>query len=158
MTIARTNPLWPTLRWINNENNEPSLVSSLSRRCFTAEESLSEQAVLDFMGSSDHIPKVLVLGREIVGYNFYVLHKKIVMIQQFGVSAAYRKQGFATKMMRELQMNLPGLRRRIIAVEVCENNVEAQLFLRQLGFTWFKTLKGDNHNPDCYAFKYVSRK
>lgn len=156
MTMTRTPHPQPQLQWIDDDH--PLEVQTLSRRAFGLDEAMSEKFVEDFMDQTDHIPKVLLLGRKVVGYNFYVLHKKVVTIHQLAVDSEFRRRGYATRMINDLKSSLPGLRRRIIAAEVREDNLEAQLFLKANHFEWFKTLKGEGDRPDRYAFKYVARK
>jgi ribosomal protein S18 acetylase RimI-like enzyme len=156
VTKTRTPTPTPQLQWI--DDHHPQEVQALSRRCFGIDEAMSEKFVMDFMDLVDHVPKVLVLGKKVVGYNFYVLHRKVVTIQQLAVGSEYRRRGYATRMLNDLKESLPGLRRRIIAVEVCETNLDAQLLLRENKFDWFKTLSGEGERPDRYAFKYTARK
>ena len=136
-----------SIHWIDDD--EPRLVAAISQSCF-GPDAWSEDKVCAFMERSDHIPKVLTVGSKAAGFNFYVLHDKVVFIRHFGVTPEFRRQGFGTQMVEALKINLKQLRRRIIAVEVPEDSLAGQVMFRECGFKWFRT------TPSGYAMRYVA--
>jgi len=145
----------PLVSWIDDD--EPAEVAAVSRMCFDPNEAMTEEFVLDFMDSQNHVPKVLRVGRRVVGLNFFVLYNKVVVIHQLAVLPNERGKGYGTKMINDMKESLPGLRRRIIAGDVCETRDKVHVWLRKREFEWFRTLKREGQ-PDRYAFKYIHPK
>jgi ribosomal protein S18 acetylase RimI-like enzyme len=144
------------LRWINDD--EPEAVAALSRRAFGAGEAMTAEFVQTFMDSEDHIPKVLVQGRKLLGYHFYVLQDGVIASYQLAVDIEQRRRGLASYMLQELIGNAPGLRRRYITADVPETAVIQQQLLRKNGFTCVRTLPGEpGQDQDRYLFRYDTR-
>ncbi len=144
----------PSVHWIDDD--DPAEVAALSRRCFGQDEAMTDEFIYSFMDARDHVPKILTVGKRFGGYNFFVLHKKIVVIHQLVVDRRFREKGFGSYMLKELIASLPGLRRHIIAAEMCETNLPSQMLFKSCGFTWFKTIPGEGGH-DRYAFRYTRK-
>lgn len=143
------------IRWIDDagKNPEPVQVASISQKCFGAG-GWTAKEVRQFMNRTDHIPKVILRNNKVVGYVFYVLHQRVVEIRQLAVDPEYRRQGLGKQLVQHLLQALPSLRRRVVAIEVPEHHLEAQVFLRDLGFRWFRTLRKGT-TTEAYLMKFI---
>ncbi len=116
---------------------------------------LWDQAVLaDFLTTKDRIPKVMVVGQSVVGYLFYTLKPKAIVIDQIAVDPDCWRKGYATRMLTRLKRSMPGLRRNIIGLNVAEENLAAQLMLRKNDFHWFRTTTDMLTGRDQYLMRW----
>lgn len=145
------------IRWLDDDkptDPEPVHVSAISQRCLGLE-GLSPKFVRQFADSTDHIPKVILCGDKVVGYIFYVLYRHVIIVESFAIDPDHQRQGYGKRLLRHLIQALPGLRRRIIAIEIPERALAAQLCLKSVGFRWDRTLKRGGR--EVYVMKYTRR-
>jgi len=88
----------------------------------------------------------------ILGYMVYELFHNRIRLMRLAVQVGSSRQGIGTQMMDKLKAKLPNSRRSKITVPVWERNLDAQLFLRAMGFRAVKTLRGRYSNGDAQYF------
>lgn len=92
----------------------------------------------------------------LAGYVVYELQRRRYRMLNLAVAAAWRGRGIGAALVGRLQAKLTPIRERI-ALEVCETNLDAQLFLRAIGFRATGVLR--DHYPDfdgdAIAFEYL---
>lgn len=116
---------------------------------------LWDQSVLmNYLETKDRVPKVMTLNGEVVGYLFYTLRTKIVVIDQIAVAPSHWRQGYASRMVQKLKDAMPGLRRQVIGAQVAEKNLETQLFLRNNRFQWFRTVTDSRSGEDHFLMRW----
>lgn len=71
----------------------------------------------------------------VVGYMMYTLHKTMLVVNNFAVAEDCRRQGVGDQMVAKLLGKLTSHRRSKIVWDVGLNNLNCQLFLREMGFT-----------------------
>jgi len=116
-----------------------------------------DQAVLlRYLGRKNRVPDVLMIGHHVIGYLFYTVRPKTVVIDQLAVSPEYRRNGYATRMITRLKSEMPALQRQTIGVKVAERNLSSQLMFRENGFRWFRTVKAARGGQDDYLMRFRS--
>ncbi len=113
-----------------------------------------QPVLMNYLETKDRIPKVMTVNRDVVGYLFYTMKKKVIVIDQIAVDPEHWRQGYATGMVQRLKDTMPGLRRQIIGVRVSEMNLGTQLFLRENGFRWIRTLTDSRSGEDFYLMRW----
>lgn len=145
------------VRWIDDD--DPQAICAIARERLgrlgeTWEETLA--SVYRYMDRTDHVPKVLRVDGKVEGYIFYRLERGLVFIDEIAVRTS--RQGYGRRLVRHLLGSLGRLRRKLVAVQVPETNLPAQLFFRSMGFKWFRTVKRKRDREPVYAMKYVAGK
>ncbi len=98
----------------------------------------------------------------ILSYMVYELHKEYIHISNITVDSKYHRKSLGFYMLRKVMSKLSEGRRTFMEIEVRESNLDAQLFLKKMGFEcddiikdWFDN--GDEENLICedgYHFVY----
>ena len=83
----------------------------------------------------------------VIGFMTYELHKAKLQLLSIAVAKQSRRQGVGTLMIEKLVNKIGQRGRRSIVLEVNEENLEAQKFLRQMGFRATRVLR--NFYVDC---------
>ena len=78
---------------------------------------------------------------QIVGFMIYELHKNRIHVLDFAVAKDHRRRGVGRQMVAKLVAKLSSNRRTRIVLDVPEKNLDAQLFLRALGFRATQVLR-----------------
>lgn len=93
---------------------------------------------------------------EVVGFMIYELHKNRLHLLNLAVDANCRREGVGRAMVQKLKDELSSERRNRIMLEVCETNLDAQLFLSKLGFKAISVLRGfwEKTEEDAYLFQF----
>lgn len=113
-------------------------------------------ALCEWVSLPNHIVKVYAHQGRVIGYCSYILQRSYVQLYDITIDPKHVREGYGTKLVQHLQDSLRNLRRRIIAVQVEVNNLPAQLFFKEMGFCWFRTLfKGTP--KEAYVMKYTYR-
>ena len=90
-----------------------------------------------------------------LGFVAYEHHQHVIRLVDLQVVPPRRRQGLGTAMIRALQNKLPRSRRCRITVKVPERALEAQLFLRALGFRAVRVnRKALDNGDDSYTMIY----
>ena len=115
----------------------------------------TEEQFLVCLRSRDCIGMVAEYEERVVGFMIYELFKQRLHLLNFAVHPDYRRNGIGSAMLAKLASKLVG-RRTSVMLEVRETNVEAQLFLKAVGFRAVSVLKGfyDESNEDAYLMQY----
>jgi ribosomal-protein-alanine N-acetyltransferase len=92
----------------------------------------------------------------VAGFMIYELHKNRIHILAFAVHPDFRRSGVGKAMIEKLVSKLAFQRRNRITLGVRETNLDAQLFLRSLGFRAMNILPNfyKDCNEDAFAFRY----
>lgn len=150
----------PTIRWIDDDH-DCQQIEAISKECFPPASVLDRDEVARLASQSErgYVVKVIEIrhpkkGRKVVGYLVYRLYPRSLVLVQLAVSKAFRRRGLGTTMVAELVKGLPLLRRWAIGTEVPEENLEAQLFFRKLGFAYFRTTR-TRRGALYYAMRYL---
>ena len=64
-----------------------------------------------YLNGATQVPKVMTVGRKVVGYLFYTVMDTVVLLDQIAVAPEYRRSGYAMRMIRKLKRSMRGLRR-----------------------------------------------
>ena len=92
----------------------------------------------------------------VVGYMIYALYKSRIHLLNLAVAEEYRLRGVGWQMMAKMIAKLSLKRRRLLLLEVGENNLPAQLFFRRLGFLGGRVMRGFYlvSEQDAYSFEF----
>lgn len=95
------------------------------------------------------------------GYFIYEMHTNRIHLLNFAVEKAVHRRGVGRRMMQKIQLKLSSQRRTRVLCEVRESNVDAQLFLKAMGFKAVSVLREfyDEHDvsEDAYVMQYRHR-
>jgi ribosomal-protein-alanine N-acetyltransferase len=78
---------------------------------------------------------------KLIGFAFYRLHENYNQLIRFVIHHEYRRQGWGRLLMEGLFARLSSQRRNCLVVHVRETDLDAQLFLRAMGFKAVKVLR-----------------
>lgn len=120
----------------------------------------SEQTILDVLRQRNCIAMLIqhkdeTTGHnEIAGFMIYELHKTRLHLLDLAIARKHRRKGLGTQLMQKLVGKLSAVRRSSLVVEVCERNMTAQMFFRELGFKAVRVIRGHYEitNEDAYQF------
>lgn len=92
----------------------------------------------------------------VIGYVVYALHKHYVDLLSLAISPDERRKGIGSRLVKLLDRKLYFRRSRILA-DVSEENLEAQLFFKSLGFKAIEIVKApyDHTMQDAYRMEYT---
>lgn len=130
---------------------------SRAKTC-TDHEKWTEDDVRQWLEYPNVIHKVVTYENDVIAYATATLGERLVVLDRFVVARDHRRQGIGNSVINHLKAILPGLRREVIAVDVGEVNLPAQLFLKQAGFAYFRTLEANRPELTRYAFRYPPAK
>ena len=103
------------------------------RRC-------TPKTLAGFSDSRNHVSKVAATGSLITGVILYVVRQDSLVIEDLCVREGQRRQGIGSELIGEAKETAHKLGRETITIIVDEANVDAQLFLKNLGFQWTQTI------------------
>lgn len=92
----------------------------------------------------DYIGMVAELNGRIVAHTVYQLRQNRLVIRNLTVSPHHRREGIGRAIMDKLKAKLSPIRKPNLIIEVREENLQAQLFLRSQGFKWIKTVERED--------------
>ena len=126
----------------------------------------SESDFINCLRTRNCIGLVAEYNEKVIGYMVYELHKRRYHVLNFAVHPEYRRKGIGKAMVADIQRKLWSdsnvacveRRRTAILLEVRERNLDAQLFWRQCGFRYVRTLRGfyDDTSEDAYQMAHYS--
>jgi len=108
----------------------------------------AEEDFIRHLRERNCIGMVAEYDETIVGFMLYELHKTRLELLKLAVHAECRRQGVGQQMVGKLTGKLSSNRRNRIAMEICERNLDGQLFFRSMGFYAFAVV------ADAYAMQY----
>lgn len=141
------------LRWLIRRDMDE--VMEIERTSFSIP--WSEEDVLCCLRQQNCIGTVLEIDRKVVGFMIYELHKDQLRILNMAVSPNCRRVGYGHQMIQRLIDKLAQQRRRSIRCEVRETNLEAQLFMRSMGFRCERVLRKHYDDTDEAAYEFWYR-
>ena len=93
---------------------------------------------------------------ETLGFMVYELHKQHIHILKFAVHPAFRRRGVGRVMVDKLCGKIEAGYREKLVLEVCETNLPAQLFFKDMGFQAIDVLHdfyGEHTDADAYVMQ-----
>lgn len=99
--------------------------------------------------------KVAIVDDKVVGFIIYLTAKKTYNVISLAVHPDYRRKGIGRELVNDMLEKVHPLRRNEARLTVSDQNLDAQLFFRSLGFRATEILKdffGPGH--DGYEFVY----
>ena len=92
----------------------------------------------------------------IIGFMIYEAHKDRLHVLNFAVHPDFRRHRVGTAMIAYLMGKLSPQRRNRILLEICETNLQAQLFFRDRGFRAISVFRDfyDETTEDAYLMEY----
>lgn len=143
------------VRWI--VKNDISRVVEIERECFPrpwGEEDFSE-----CLRRRQNIGKVAEVDGAIVGFMLYELGQKKISVINIAVCKAQRRSGIGRTLVRHLQSKLSNPKYWLsVEARVMDDNLEAHLFLKGLGFRAVAVdrdfFSDEDGSCDSYLFVY----
>lgn len=135
-------------------------VLDIERRCFRR----NAWKLKDFKAFSNQrngVMRVSELYDRVVGYICYEIYDTRINIVNLAVHPEDQRIGIGACMVNSVTEKLleENSRHKRVTVEICEENLPAQLFFKTLGFKYAKTLEGyypNNPEVDAYLFSIES--
>lgn len=138
------------IRWMIRRDMPDVL--AIESRCFDSP--WSEDEFIRCLRQRNCIGMVAEIGDRIVGYMIYELHKKRLDILNFAVDPDHQLRGVGRAMIGNLKGKLHPDRRCEISAFVVDNNLDAQLFFKAMGFRATAIIPGFFENaPNCDAYR-----
>ena len=119
-----------TIRWMTLKDAEQVL--AIQRRVFG--QAWSADRFRRWLNKRSTVGKLVLLEGHAAGYVLYELAGRRIRIVELGIEPGCRRQGLATTLIEKLKKHLCGERRQSLSIKIAEENLAAQLFLRQAGF------------------------
>ena len=140
------------VRWMNR-SHMPA-VREIENHSF--EFPWSEEDFIRCLRQRNCIGMVAEVGKQVVGFMIYELHKTCLRVLNFAVHEDCRFKGAGTAMVKKLIGKLTAERRRLIVIEIRETNLDAQLFFRRMGFRAVDVSRGfyEDTPEDAYIFNF----
>lgn len=104
--------------------------------------------------NSRNIGMVAELNEVVIGYMIYSINREIINVLNLAVVPRMQRKGIGTAMISKLVGKLYSQERLKLSLEVQEENLDAQLFLKECGFVAVRTIKNESSN-NTYLFEYL---
>jgi ribosomal-protein-alanine N-acetyltransferase len=144
------------LRWLIRRDMDR--VMEIERRSFrTQGNEWDEEEFITTLRNGNCIGTVLdpvTIAEDLYGFMIYELHKERLKILRMAVHPELRRTGCGTQMIQRLKDKLDQQRRYAIDADVCETNLDAQLFFRDMGFRAIGVLKRYYEDKPVIRFTY----
>ncbi len=129
-------------------------VSAIEKACF--EFSWTEEEFLKCLKQRNCVGMVAERNDVIIGFMIYEMSKNRINLLNLGIQPALRGQNVGRQLIQKLAGKLTGERRNRITCEIRERNLNAQLFLRALGFRAVGILRNfyEETQEDAYVMEY----
>lgn len=128
-------------------------VLEIDQECFDCP--WDEREIVLLLRLRDNIGWVAVQKERVVGYMVYTLHPNGIHLLSLGVQANLRRTRIGTALIHKLKGKLCTNRRNKITTEVSEENLTAQLFLRQRGFMASGVVTTKYRRPHSEAYEMI---
>lgn len=114
-----------------------------------------EEEFLRCLRQRNCIGMVAEHGEKVLGFMIYELHKSKLEVLRMSVVKHARRQGVGGQMVAKLLSKLSSHRRTRIGMQISENDLDAHLFLRAVGFRAINVIRqGGDMGEDAYRFVY----
>lgn len=117
----------------------------------------TEQEMIGHLRCRNKIGMVALRAGEVVGFCLYELNKQAIGILNIGVDPDWQRFGVGSLMIVKLINKLSFERRNRMFMDVIEDNLPLQLFLRDMGFNARRVLRGYYGARDAYQMVYRVR-
>lgn len=93
---------------------------------------------------------------KVIGFAIYELHKTRLHLMSMAVAKEHRGFGAGKAIIDKLKAKIPLNQRRTITCEVHERNLDAQIFMKLMGFRAVNVLKNfyEDTDEDAYLFQF----
>lgn len=130
-------------------------IMEIEEASFRSGIAFTEEEVKDFLAKKNVIGMVIEDDQfNIVGFMLYVLFKGHIHLIDIAVTPERRSESFGKSMITKLINKLSTNRRHRIEVNVRDDNLNAQLFFRHMGFKAVK-IKTDEDGEQFYIMQYA---
>lgn len=120
----------------------------------SAEIPWSEDTFISHLRQRNVIGMIIENSHTILGFMLYYIHKNRIELIKIVSHPNYRRSKIGTAMINKLKSKLSFQRRNKITMEVDENNLTGQLFLKNCGFKCVYILNKDENVK--YAMQFIS--
>jgi len=141
-----------------------SRILEIERECFS--DPWSEQDFIDFAHERNTIGLAVEINKwdqsysvtKTVGYVMYSLHRCHLYIANMSVDPWYQRCGIGRSIMDCLKYKVAMCHRRGLACRVRETNLDAQLFLKAMGWRATDVVRDayDNSDEDAYEMHWAA--
>ena len=151
MSLSKNLALDVHLRWMIRR--DMSKVMDIENSSF--EEPLEEEAIINLLRQRNAIGMVAEKDSLIIGFMIYKLNKKFIYVVDLVVAKECRRANIGSQLVKKLKEKLGQQRRCSLVIDVPEDHLSAQLFLKSHNFVatdiiqnrWF-------HAETEYRMKY----
>lgn len=143
---------------INNlEESNVGMVAELEKECF-GEDAWSENLLRQEIGQPDKYYFLLFSDKKLVAYGGFLQVIDEADIMNIAVSEEYRRQGYATRVLREIFFKAKELGIKRITLEVRESNEAARSLYEKNGFVFSGIRRNYYRNKEncCIYWKVVA--
>ena len=142
-------------RWMIRKDLQA--VVDIEELCF--EFPWTEEDIIAMLRHPHVIAKVVEYRDGIGGFVFYRLHRTKLHVDNIAVHPLGQRRGIGTAIVDNLKSKLSPTTRTILALDVRESNLNAQLFFRHHGFKAVKVIRNayKDTDDDAYRFSYRIR-
>lgn len=142
----------PHLRWMIRR--DMSAVMEIERLSF--DHPWSDDDMVGALRCRNVIGMVALIDEQVAGYMVYAIEDSLLLdLMNLAVAPHIRRRGIGRALIAKLVGKLTGGRKRIVT-EVSERNLEAQLWLRALGFRATQLRPDFWPHEDALRFEYRS--
>jgi ribosomal-protein-alanine N-acetyltransferase len=102
---------------------------------------------------------VLESSKKVIGFAVYQLEDNFINILNMAVHPKYERRKAGTNLILKLKAKLVP-KRDYLQIDVRESNLNAQLFLKKMGFRAIEVMRGFHKEPreDAYRFQFIKEK
>lgn len=135
--------------------NEWQDIEQIEQDCEWPIESFDEFKSIFY--SQDCICLAGVYDEQIIAYAVMEVTESAISIARVAVDSPFRRMGVGTQMMNYITgMLIPGASQKIV-IDISENNLGGQIFLRSMGFLAVRIVHDYlNSGEDAYIFTYAA--
>ena len=140
------------IRWMIRRDMQEVL--EIEKRSF--EFPWGEEDFIRCLRQRNCIGMVAEYDEKVVGFMIYELPKNQLHVLNFAVCPDNRRLGVGESMVKKMVSKLSQQRRNRILLEVRETNIQAQVFLKKMGFRAMSVLRDyyDDTTDDAYVMQY----
>ena len=141
-----------SLRWIIRR--DMPFILAIENQSF--EFPWTEREFIRCLRHRDCIGMVVEVNEDVVGYMIYEMCKNTIDLLVFAVHPKYRRSGIGGALINRLIGKLVAGKRSSIVCAVRDSNLQAQLFLRNVGFFCTQVEKDyyEECDDDAYVMQY----
>lgn len=138
------------VRWLIRR--DMSKVMDIEKRSYNTP--YSEENFLELLRRRNCVGLVITDKADcVLGYVIYELHKRHLTLHNFTIDPTLRRKKIGTALINRMKEKLNNQRRHSMSIEINDKNLDAQLFLKRLGFRAVDI----NRTNNSYLFNFDLR-